>query len=39
VPFAAAAQALLRANEFAASRLPDFTHQPPAKVDLKVEEE
>jgi hypothetical protein len=31
-----AAQALLRANEFAASRLPDFTHQPPTKVDLKV---
>ena len=29
------AQAFLRANEFAATRLPDFTHQPPTKVDLK----
>ena len=29
------AQALLRSNEYAATRLPDFTHQPPTKVDLK----
>lgn len=31
-----AAQALLCANEYAATQLPDFTHQPPTKVDLKV---
>ena len=29
------AQALLRSSEFAATRLADFTHQPPTKVDLK----
>jgi hypothetical protein len=29
------AQALLRSSEFAATRLADFTHQPPTKVDAK----
>lgn len=29
------AQAIVRASDFATSRLPDFTHQPPTKVDLK----
>lgn len=29
------AQALVRANDFAGTLLPDFTHQPPTKVDLK----
>lgn len=29
------AQALLRANEYAATRQPDFAHQPPTKVDAK----
>lgn len=29
------AQSLLRASDYAATILPDFTHQPPSKVDLK----
>ena len=29
------AQAFLRSDEFAGTRLADFTHQPPEKVDLK----
>lgn len=29
------AQALLRSNEYAATRVSDFTHQPHTKVDLK----
>jgi hypothetical protein len=29
------AEAFLRSNEYAATRVPDFTHQPPSKVDLK----
>lgn len=29
------AQALIRSSEFAATRVPDFTHQPATPVDLK----
>jgi hypothetical protein len=29
------AESLVRASDFAATRLSDFTHQPPTKVDLK----